>query len=339
MLVDGLRARGWDVSTVVAYRTVPVIPPRSSCGPRRTRMPSPSRPARPSTATSRAAGVGAVPSRRRRHRPGDVRGGGRPRPGGGRRGGPALARRPRRGHGGGAVVSAPRSVVEALVFDLDGTIADTESVEYDAIRRVWADHGIDYPIERWSQVVGQAWSPTWVTELADEAGADPGGVPRRQAPLPRRAPRRARAPPWRRRADRRGRRRRHPAGHRLQLRLGLGRGRAGAARPAVALRCRHDDRPGRAGQAPPGAVPGRLPAAGRATGAIGGVRGLGHRCRLGRRCRPLHRRLPGSAHRRPRRRSRRPRRDVTRRGHAGVARRGGGGPGRRAGRSAVPARS
>ena len=69
-------------------------------------------------------------------------------------------------------MSAP-SAVEALVFDLDGTIADTESVEYDAIRRVWADHGIDYPIERWTQVVGQAWSPSWVTELAAEAGADP----------------------------------------------------------------------------------------------------------------------------------------------------------------------
>ena len=41
-----------------------------------------------------------------------------------------------------------RRVVEALVFDLDGTIADTESVEYDAIRLVWADHGLDYPIER-----------------------------------------------------------------------------------------------------------------------------------------------------------------------------------------------
>ena len=65
-------------------------------------------------------------------------------------------------------MSAPPSVVEALVFDLDGTIADTESVEYDAIRRVWADHGIDYPIERWSQVVGQAWSPSWVAELADD---------------------------------------------------------------------------------------------------------------------------------------------------------------------------
>jgi HAD superfamily hydrolase (TIGR01509 family) len=61
--------------------------------------------------------------------------------------------------------------VEALVFDLDGTIADTESVEYDAIRRVWADHGLDYPIERWAHVVGQSWSPGWITELAAEAAA------------------------------------------------------------------------------------------------------------------------------------------------------------------------
>ena len=66
-----------------------------------------------------------------------------------------------------------RAGVEALVFDLDGTIADTESAEYGAIRRVWADHGIDYPIERWSQVVGQAWSPGWATELAAEADVDP----------------------------------------------------------------------------------------------------------------------------------------------------------------------
>jgi HAD superfamily hydrolase (TIGR01509 family) len=64
-----------------------------------------------------------------------------------------------------------RRAVEALVFDLDGTIADTESVEYDAIRRVWADHGLDYPIERWAHVVGQSWSPGWITELAAEAAA------------------------------------------------------------------------------------------------------------------------------------------------------------------------
>jgi HAD superfamily hydrolase (TIGR01509 family) len=67
-------------------------------------------------------------------------------------------------------VSAGRTV-EALVFDLDGTIADTESVEYDAIRQVWADHGLDYPAERWAHVIGQSWSPTWVSELVAEAPA------------------------------------------------------------------------------------------------------------------------------------------------------------------------
>jgi HAD superfamily hydrolase (TIGR01509 family) len=68
--------------------------------------------------------------------------------------------------------------VEAFVFDLDGTIADTESMEYDSIRRVWADHGLDYPIERWSHVVGQAWSPGWVSELEAEAAVvvDPGAA-------------------------------------------------------------------------------------------------------------------------------------------------------------------
>jgi HAD superfamily hydrolase (TIGR01509 family) len=34
---------------------------------------------------------------------------------------------------------------------------------------VWADHGLDYPIERWTHVVGQSWSPAWISELAAEA--------------------------------------------------------------------------------------------------------------------------------------------------------------------------
>jgi HAD superfamily hydrolase (TIGR01509 family) len=67
-------------------------------------------------------------------------------------------------------VSAGAGPIEGFVFDLDGTIADTESAEYEAIRMVWADHGLDYPIERWSHVVGLAWSPGWVAELEAEAG-------------------------------------------------------------------------------------------------------------------------------------------------------------------------
>ena len=31
--------------------------------------------------------------------------------------------------------------------------------------RVWPQHGLDFPLERWSQVVGLAWSPGWAAEL------------------------------------------------------------------------------------------------------------------------------------------------------------------------------
>jgi HAD superfamily hydrolase (TIGR01509 family) len=42
----------------------------------------------------------------------------------------------------------------ALVFDFDGTIADTEYVEYEAARCTFADYGCDLPIEWWSPMVG-----------------------------------------------------------------------------------------------------------------------------------------------------------------------------------------
>ena len=173
----------------------------------------------------------------------------------------ALAGGPGRGHGGGAGVSTAGSVVEALVFDLDGTIADTESVEYDAIRRVWADHGLDYPVERWAHVVGQAWSPGWVTELAAEAG---GGIDSAAAlasklhyhdQLLAALVVRAR----RGRADRRRFRRPGiPLAVASNSDSALGRGRARAARPAhhfVAITT--IDRVG-SGQAAPRAVPRRL---------------------------------------------------------------------------------
>ena len=228
-------------------------------------------------------------------------------------------------------------VVEALVFDLDGTIADTESVEYDAIRRVWADHGIDYPIERWSHVVGQAWSPSWVTELADEAGADPA-------------------------ASRAAKRAYHDdLLAALVLRPGVAAliAAAGDADIPMAIASNSDsawvegvleqlgllshflavttiDRvtQGKPHPEPFLAACRRL---GARTGAVGGVRGLGDRRGLGRRRWAVHRRVSGSAHHRPRRRGRRPRRDLTRSGHAGLARGGGGGPDRRAGRTAARA--
>ncbi len=61
-------------------------------------------------------------------------------------------------------------MIEALVFDLDGTIVDTEWAEYESVRMVWAEHGRDFPPERWVHVIGNAWAPTWVGELATELG-------------------------------------------------------------------------------------------------------------------------------------------------------------------------
>jgi HAD superfamily hydrolase (TIGR01509 family) len=73
----------------------------------------------------------------------------------------------------------------ALVFDLDGTIVDTESVEYGALRQVFVDHGFDYPLERWAEVVGRSWSPDWVDELHDALASNGGGAIDREALLAR----------------------------------------------------------------------------------------------------------------------------------------------------------
>jgi HAD superfamily hydrolase (TIGR01509 family) len=73
-------------------------------------------------------------------------------------------------------------MIEAFVFDLDGTIVDTEWAEYESVRLVWAEHGREFPPERWVHVIGNAWAPTWVEELAHELGQplDPAVVRSRQ---------------------------------------------------------------------------------------------------------------------------------------------------------------
>ena len=52
-----------------------------------------------------------------------------------------------------------------MIFDLDGTVADTESSEYRSVARVWADHGLEFAADRWAHVIGQSWSPEWVSHL------------------------------------------------------------------------------------------------------------------------------------------------------------------------------
>jgi HAD superfamily hydrolase (TIGR01509 family) len=59
----------------------------------------------------------------------------------------------------------------ALIFDLDGTIVDTETPEYEAIRAAWADHGLDYTVAQFERVIGTAaGAHAWIDELDLAAG-------------------------------------------------------------------------------------------------------------------------------------------------------------------------
>lgn len=45
-------------------------------------------------------------------------------------------------------------MIEALLFDFDGTLWDSETVIFEAYRRLYDDHGLSLPLERWSATVG-----------------------------------------------------------------------------------------------------------------------------------------------------------------------------------------
>jgi HAD superfamily hydrolase (TIGR01509 family) len=44
--------------------------------------------------------------------------------------------------------------IRALIFDFDGLILDTETPEVEVWRTIYAEHGHDYPMENWSQIIG-----------------------------------------------------------------------------------------------------------------------------------------------------------------------------------------
>ena len=46
--------------------------------------------------------------------------------------------------------------IRALVFDFDGLILDTETPRYRAWQEVYADHGLELPIEAWHECIGRA---------------------------------------------------------------------------------------------------------------------------------------------------------------------------------------
>jgi HAD superfamily hydrolase (TIGR01509 family) len=45
-------------------------------------------------------------------------------------------------------------MIKALIFDFDGMILDTETPEVEVWKTIYAEHGFEYPLEKWSQTVG-----------------------------------------------------------------------------------------------------------------------------------------------------------------------------------------
>lgn len=61
----------------------------------------------------------------------------------------------------------------AVIFDFDGTIADTETPVYEAARMAHEEHGLELPMSTWIQVVGTADNKPLAERLKDELGREP----------------------------------------------------------------------------------------------------------------------------------------------------------------------
>lgn len=61
----------------------------------------------------------------------------------------------------------------AVIFDFDGTIADTEWPVYEAARIAHHHHGLALPVEEWVKIVGTADNLPLEDRLRNELGRDP----------------------------------------------------------------------------------------------------------------------------------------------------------------------
>ncbi len=68
---------------------------------------------------------------------------------------------------GGAPATSADRPVDAVVFDFDGVLLDTEEPEYLAWRAIWAEHGVELDLVSWSACIGTAQGPTTFDPYAE----------------------------------------------------------------------------------------------------------------------------------------------------------------------------
>lgn len=70
-------------------------------------------------------------------------------------------------------------VIRAVVLDFDGLILDTERPVYESWRWAFEQHGLDLPVEEWSELIGRvdAWDP--LERLSSSVAVDDRVVARR----------------------------------------------------------------------------------------------------------------------------------------------------------------
>ena len=59
---------------------------------------------------------------------------------------------------------------QALILDFDGTILDTESPACESTAQIWADHGVELPMDWWLEGMGTNRKSSWVQELESRLG-------------------------------------------------------------------------------------------------------------------------------------------------------------------------
>jgi HAD superfamily hydrolase (TIGR01509 family) len=63
-----------------------------------------------------------------------------------------------------------RPVLEALVFDFDGLILDTETPQFHTVAAAFAEHGVELDRAAWQDIIGTAGHPHWSEMLAEAMG-------------------------------------------------------------------------------------------------------------------------------------------------------------------------